>query len=113
MAYKNTATIDSESPVVTLINVYEVAPETQSELVQLLADATEKVMQRQPGFVSVNIHSSFDGSRVANYSQWASKEDFERMLTNPDAQAQMKQFASVAKSVSPALYKVSSVHTRR
>jgi heme-degrading monooxygenase HmoA len=112
MAGKNTATIDAESSLVTLINIYEVAPERQSELVQLLSEATEKVMRRQQGFVSVNIHSSFDGSRVANYSQWASKEDFERMLKIPEAQAQMKRFAAVAKSVSPALYKVDFVCSR-
>lgn len=104
-------TIDPKRPLLTLINVYEVAPEKQSELVQLLADATEKVMRRQPGFVSVNIHRSVDGNRVLNYAQWASKEDFERMMKNPEAQAQIKQFAALAKSVSPAVYQVSSVHT--
>ena len=46
-----------------------------------------------------------------NYAQWASKEDFDRMLKNPEAQAQMKQLAALARSVSPALYKVNAVHT--
>jgi heme-degrading monooxygenase HmoA len=110
MDSKKTTTIDAKSAVVTLINVYEVEPERQAELTRLLSEATEKVMRRQQGFVSVNIHSSFDGTRVANYSQWASKEDFDRMLKSPEAQGQMKQFAAVAKSVSPALYRVNSVH---
>jgi hypothetical protein len=61
--------------------------------------------------VSVNIHRSLDGTRVANYAQWASREDFERMMTSPEAQAQIKRFAAVAKSVSPAVYQVNSVHT--
>lgn len=112
MTNKKTTTIDAESAVMTLINVYEVAPERQTELAQLLADATEKVMRNLPGFVSVSVHCSFDGTHMANYAQWASKEDFDRMLKNPEAQAQMKQFATVAKSVSPVLYKVSSVHTK-
>ena len=46
-----------------------------------------------------------------NYAQWASKEDFDRMVKSPEAQAQMKRFAALAKSVSPALYKVNAVHT--
>lgn len=112
MPGKKTTTIDAESGVVTLINVYEVAPDQQAELSQLLAEATEKVMRHQPGFVSVSIHRSFDGNRVANYAQWASKEDFDRMLKHPEALAQMKRFASIAKSVSPVLYEVSSVHGR-
>jgi quinol monooxygenase YgiN len=105
-----TTTIEANAPWVTLINVYEVEPEKQAELVSLLSDATEKVMRHQPGFMSVNIHSSFDGTRVVNYAQWASKEDFDRMLKNPEVQEQLKQLAVLAKSVSPALYKVNSVH---
>lgn len=110
MTGKKATTIAANSGVVTLINVYEVEPEKQAELTRLLAEATEAVMRHQPGFVSVNIHSSFDGSRVVNYAQWASKEDFERLMKNPEAQAQMKKFAAMARSVAPALYRVSSVH---
>jgi quinol monooxygenase YgiN len=111
MATNPVTTIDPKRSLVTLINVYEVDPEKQTELVLRLADATEKVMRHQPGFVSVNIHRSIDGTRVVNYAQWASKEDFERMMKSPEAQGQIKQFAALAKSVSPALYQVSSVHT--
>lgn len=112
MAQKQVSTIDPARSVVTLINFYDVAPEKQAELVQLLAEATEKVMRHQRGFLSVNIHRSLDGTRVVNYAQWASKEDFELMMKSPEAQAQIKQFASIAKSVSPGLYEVSSVHTK-
>lgn len=66
MANNTVTTIDPKRALLTLINIYEVAPERQAELVQLLADATEKMMRRQPGFVSVNIHRSLDGTRVAN-----------------------------------------------
>ena len=40
-------------------------------------------MKRVPGFVSANIHRIVDGTRVANYAQWKSKEAFERMLGIP------------------------------
>lgn len=53
MASRKAASIDAESTVVTLINVYEVERERQAELAGLLAEATEKVMRHQPGFVSV------------------------------------------------------------
>jgi hypothetical protein len=36
---------------------------------------------------------------------------FERVMKSPEAQGQIKQFANLAESVSPALYQVSSVHT--
>lgn len=86
MASRKAASIDAESTVVTLINVYEVERERQAELAGLLAEATEKVMRHQPGFVSVNIHCSFDGARVVNYAQWASKDDFDRLMKSPEAQ---------------------------
>ncbi len=38
MSKQKTTTIDAESATVTLINVYEVAPERQAELTRLLAD---------------------------------------------------------------------------
>ncbi|WP_246720861.1 antibiotic biosynthesis monooxygenase [Methylocystis sp. H4A] len=49
----------------TLINVYEVEPEKQAEFVRLLSEATKTVIRRQPGFVSVSIHSGMDGKRVS------------------------------------------------
>ncbi|MGE5510765.1 MAG: antibiotic biosynthesis monooxygenase family protein [Bacteroidota bacterium] len=108
---KPIATIDPEAKGVTLINIYEVAPDNQTKLVKLLSEGTDNVMGTLAGFISASIHQSLDGTRVANYAQWASKEDFDRMLQNPAAQARMKQFAALAKNVSPVLYRVSSVHT--
>jgi quinol monooxygenase YgiN len=105
----STSTIATDAPVVTLINVFEVTADRQARLVEILEKATVDVMRHLPGFVSANLHRSLDGTRVANYAQWKSVEDFERMLANPDAQAHMKEATAIAKAA-PVLYKVSSVH---
>ncbi len=42
MTGKKATTIDAQSNVVTLINVYEVEPGKQAELAALLAEATER-----------------------------------------------------------------------
>src|SRR5690606_24256186 len=110
MASKNTAAIDSRSACLTLINVYEVEPERQAELVKALSESTERVIRHQPGFMSVSIHSSLDGSRVANYAQWESKAHFEGFMRKPETQEQLKRFADLAKSVAPSLYKVDAVY---
>jgi hypothetical protein len=65
-------TIAKDRDLVTLINVFTVAPEDQQRLVDVLVEATEAVMRNQQGFISANIHSSFDGRRVTNYAQWRS-----------------------------------------
>jgi hypothetical protein len=49
MATTRVTTIDPTQPALTVINVYEVAPEKQGKLVQLLADATEKGCDTSPG----------------------------------------------------------------
>jgi antibiotic biosynthesis monooxygenase (ABM) superfamily enzyme len=88
--------ISKDNRVVTLVNVFTVAPENQQRLVEMLVEATEKTMKQVPGFVSANIHKSLDGVRVTNYAQWRRPEDFEAMLKNPEAAAHMKPIAELA-----------------
>ena len=57
--------ISQHSDLVTLINVFTVAPEDQQRLLDLLVEATESVMKGLPGFVSANLYKSFDGTKVA------------------------------------------------
>ena len=66
-------------------------------------------MRRLPGFVSANIHRSLDGTKVANYAQWASRAAFEAMLGEPSAREHMAAAARLA-AFEPALYEVASVH---
>jgi|KBSMisStandDraft_5_1062788.scaffolds.fasta_scaffold412719_2 quinol monooxygenase YgiN len=98
-----------DAQVVTLINILEVAPERLSTLVAILEKATDEVMRHQPGFISANLHCSLDGTRVANYAQWRSVEDFERMFANPEVQVHIREATAIAKAT-PVLYRVNSVH---
>ncbi len=102
-------TIAPDQRVVTLINVFTVAPERQQQLVDLLDRATEDVMRHLPGFVSANLHASLDGTRVVNYAQWRSVEDFRAMLQNSDAAPHMAAAADLA-HFEPHLYTVRAVH---
>lgn len=101
--------ISQGDDLVTLINVFTVAREDQERLLDLLAEATESVMRGMPGFVSANLHKSLDGTKVANYAQWRSREDFEAMLENPEAAVHMKEAAEIAEKFDPYLYEVSFV----
>lgn len=105
-----TTTIATDVPIATLINVFIVQPERQRPLVDLLARATDEVMQHLPGFISANIHASDDGTRVVNYAQWQSADAFHAMLDNPAAQEHMGRAAALADQFDPHLYTVRSVH---
>lgn len=102
-------TISTEQDVVTLVNVFTVKPENQQRLVDVLVEATETAMNGLPGYVSANIHRSLDGTRVVNYAQWRSREDFEAMLENPEAAPHMQEAAELAEKYEPYLYEVSFV----
>src|SRR5207245_2340925 len=78
-------TIEPDTTLATLINVFTVEPARQRELVDFLVEITENVMRHVPGFVSANIHASLDGTRVVNYAQWESQGHFESMMADPAA----------------------------
>jgi hypothetical protein len=54
-------------------------------------------MQHLPGFVSATIHKSFDGTKVINYAQWRSRQDFESLRENQQARSHMEAAAALAK----------------
>lgn len=90
------ARIDKDTNVFTLINVFTVKGDQQQQLVDLLVEATERTMKKQPGFVSASIHRSLDGTKVVNYAQWRSRRDFEAMKANPEARPHMEAAAALA-----------------
>ena len=99
------ATISKDNNVITLINVFTVGPDNQQRLADILIEATDKAMKYVPGFVSASIHRSFDGTKVVNYAQWRSREDFEAMMHNPEVRPHMEAAAALAE-YTPILCKV-------
>jgi heme-degrading monooxygenase HmoA len=101
--------ISSEQSAVTLINVFTVEPDRQQQLVKLLIGATENVMGKQPGYRSARIHRSLDGTKVAVYARWRSREAFEALTSNAAAAAHMQRARALA-SFEPVLYEVVFTH---
>jgi quinol monooxygenase YgiN len=98
-------TISTSSAVVTVINVFTVAPENQARLIELLTRATETTVSRVPGFVSASLHRSLDGAKVTMYAQWRSLDDYQRMRENPTASPFLTE-ALTFSSFEPGLYRV-------
>jgi quinol monooxygenase YgiN len=90
---------------VTFISVFDVDAFDQQELVGLLAEGTEEVMRRRPGFVSASVLASHDGTRVVNYAQWRSQADVKATLADPDAQRYAHRAAELAVAT-PHVYSV-------
>jgi hypothetical protein len=80
-------------------------PKIHYMLIDLLIEATEKVMNKHEGFISANIHKSLNGTRVVNYAQWKRREAFRKMLKNPKTIVHMNEILTIAKA-DGSLYEV-------
>lgn len=103
-----TVTIGSDQ--VTLVNVFTVAPERQTDLVRALDEATREIFTTVPGFISANLHVSLDGTRVINYAQWASRQHYEDAFRRADVREHVAKAGAHAESWDPTLVQVWSVH---
>ncbi|GAA2615980.1 antibiotic biosynthesis monooxygenase family protein [Streptomyces axinellae] len=105
-----TTTISADADLITLVNVFTVAPERQNELADALDRATNGVFLAVPGFVSANLHVSLDGQRVVNYAQWAGEQQYKEALQRPDVREHIAEVAAIAQAYDPTLTRVRSVH---
>ena len=98
-------TRSTDNNFLTLINVFTVERENQDNLVELLTKATSGNVTTMPGFVSCSLHKSIDGTRVTMYAQWRSKEDYQKMRSNPSASPYLDQALEMA-TFEPGMYEV-------
>ncbi|SDR55065.1 Heme-degrading monooxygenase HmoA [Rhizobiales bacterium GAS191] len=82
---------DSGGPVI-LVNSFTVeAGETEQLMAAWAEDAA--YFQRQPGFVSAQLHRGIAGSCVfLNYAVWQSVQDFRAAFTNPEFQGKLAHY---------------------
>ena len=97
-------TIDPNKSLCTLINVFTVEPAKQKELFDSLVQASEEVMSKMEGYISANIHLGDDGKTVTNYAQWASLEDYQKVLKLPEVMEHLKTAAGLAIEFKPVTY---------
>src|SRR5437867_5959330 len=97
--------ISTKNSVVTLINVFTVDPTNQQRLVELLTRATEVSVRHAPGFVSVSLHRSIDGTKVTMYAQWRSVEDYQAMRQDRAPLPFLQEVLAIA-TFEPGMYEV-------
>lgn len=90
---------------VTFVNILEVEEGKQDEVAKILQDATDTVISKRPGFVSVTLLASKDGKRIVNVARWASAADVQATQNDPAAAELGKKLAGLAKPV-PGIYDI-------
>ena len=91
--------------IVTQITTVKMKPTNQDEVLQLMEERA-KFMATQPGFVSVNLHRSQDGSHVVNYVQWTNAEKLKAAHHSTEFRAKWPRFGELVQEVEPCLYEV-------
>ena len=93
---KTPTKISKDTNLVTVINQFSVAPENQKILLQLL-DKLRVVVEKQPGFISANVHRSLEGKHVLSYAQWETKEDYQAVYTNSESKLHLTEIKKISK----------------
>jgi quinol monooxygenase YgiN len=98
--------ISSPTEAQTVITSFEVNPGTAQDLMDELISAYENFIKHQPGFIGAGLHINDAQTRVANYSQWARREDFLAMLRSSEMREYNRKFTALCRSFEPVLYDV-------
>ncbi|MCR8722683.1 antibiotic biosynthesis monooxygenase family protein [Frigidibacter sp. ROC022] len=90
----------------TVITTFDVTPGTCQDLVEALSSAHAEVISKCPGFLGSALHVNDAQTRVASYSQWTSRNDFQAMLRLPEMRERNRRLNELCKSFEPVMYEV-------
>ncbi|MAQ83883.1 antibiotic biosynthesis monooxygenase family protein [Psychromarinibacter halotolerans] len=92
----------------TVITTFEVNPGSCQDLLEALTEAYESFISKQPGFIAAGLHVNDAQTRIANYSQWQRREDFQAMLRSTEMRERNRRFGALSKSFEPVMYEVAA-----
>jgi len=91
--------------ICTQITTVKLPVGNQDEVLNLMKERAQ-FMATQPGFISVNLHRSKDGSHVVNYVQWTSADKLAAAHHSPEFRKKWPLFGELAQDIEPCLYDV-------
>lgn len=98
--------ISKDADMQTVITTFEMTPGTCQDLMDALTDAYENFISKQSGFVAAGLHVNDAQTRIANYSQWRRREDFQAMLRSDEMRARNRKIHDLCRSFEPVMYDV-------
>ena len=90
----------------TVITTFDVTPGTAHDLLDALTDAWEKVISRQPGFLGGAVHLNDAQTRIATYSQWHDRRDYQAMLRTAEMRERNRAIHAMCRHFEPVMYEV-------
>ncbi|MDG1431184.1 MAG: antibiotic biosynthesis monooxygenase [Paracoccaceae bacterium] len=101
--------ISQPSACQTVITTFEMTPGTCQDLLDALTDAYDNFISNQLGFISAGLHVNDAQTRIANYSQWQKREDFQAMLRSDEMRERNRRIHQLCRSFEPVMYDVAAV----
>lgn len=99
-------TITTDPSVQTVITTFEVTPGTCDDLLEELRRACNAFVSKQPGFIGAAMHVNDARTRIANYTQWRSRDDFQKMLRSDEMREYTRKFNDLCRTFEPVMYEV-------
>ena len=99
-------TIRDDAALQTVITTFEMTPGTCQDLLDALESAYDEFISKQPGFIAAGLHVNDAQTRIANYSQWQRREDFQAMLHSVVMRARTRKIHTLCRSFEPVMYEV-------
>ena len=97
-----------KSGIVTQITTVKLPSDNQDEVLKLMEERA-RFMAKQPGFVSICLYRSTDGSHVVNHIQWTDREKLIAAHHKPEFRKEWGRFDRVADEIDPHLYEVAHI----
>ncbi len=94
--------------IVTQITTVKVPPDHQVEVLELMTERA-RFMATQPGFVSISLHRSEDGSHIVNYVQWTDRKKLKAAHHSPEFRKKWPRFGELIQEAEPCLYQVTHI----
>ena len=101
--------IDPNTDCQTVITTFECSPGTCADLLEKLNEAYRDFISHQPGYIAAGLHVNDAQCRIANYSQWERREDFQAMLRSEEMRARNREIAGLCTRFEPVMYEVAGV----
>jgi heme-degrading monooxygenase HmoA len=103
------AHMSTDGSVVTQITTVKLPPDKQDEALALMTERAQ-FMAKQPGFVSICLYRSTDGSHVINHIQWTDQKKLEAAHHSPEFRKIWPKFGELVTEAEPCIYHV--VHSQ-
>jgi quinol monooxygenase YgiN len=87
----------------TVLTTFDVTPGTCQDLMDELQAAYAEFIRNQQGFVGAALHVNDAQTRIANYSQWRQREDFQAMLRSDEMRARNRRINALCRSFEPVM----------